>query len=151
IELTNHLVEGSELAAGGDGASGGLASSPLLKGASGRLWVSADGRMRLELQAEQGDTQILYDGHTVSAYDAPSNTIYRYTPKLTSDGSAGSENDQLGTGRPEVETAGSDDANEPVPSVAKIEEALSEARKHANVSEGTATDVSGRPAYTVRV
>ena len=136
IKLTNHLVEGSELAGGGSGgAPGGLASSPLIKGASGRMWASADGRMRLELQAEQGDTQIVYDGHTVTAYDASSNTIYRYTPKQA----AGSKDSA-----PNAST-------EPVPSVAKIEEALSEARKHANVSEGSATDVGGRPAYTVRV
>ena len=35
--------------------------------------------MRLELQSEKGDTQIYYDGHTVSIYDASSNTLYRYT------------------------------------------------------------------------
>jgi len=138
VELTNHLVEGSELAGGGDGAPGGLASSPLLKGASGRLWVSADGQMRLELQAEQGDTQIVYDGHTVTAYDASSNTIYRYTPKQ-------------GEGKGWGSDAPGAKATEPVPSVAKIDDALREARKQANVSEGSATDVGGRPAYTVRV
>lgn len=52
-------------------------------------------------------------------------------------------------GSPEIGAANAPD--EPVPSVAKIEEALREARKHANVSEGSATDVGGRPAYTVRV
>ena len=36
--------------------------------------------MRLELQSEKGDTEICYDGHTVSIYDASSNTLYRYTP-----------------------------------------------------------------------
>ena len=36
--------------------------------------------MRLELQAEKGDTQVIYDGHTVTIYDAASNTLYRYTP-----------------------------------------------------------------------
>ena len=63
-------------AAGG----GGLTSSPLFTGASGRLWVAKDGRVRLELQSRRGDTQVLYDGHTLSLYDAATNTLYRYTP-----------------------------------------------------------------------
>ena len=67
--------------------AGELTSSPLVTGASGRLWIAKDGRVRLELQApRQGDTQILYDGHTVSLYDASTNTLYRYTapPAATS-------------------------------------------------------------------
>lgn len=141
VKLTNHLIEGSELAGGGSGQpGGGLASSPLLTGASGRLWVSSDGRMRLELQAEKGDTQIVYDGHTVTVYDASSNTIYKFTPKEHASEAGWTS------------SAPHDGKNaEPVPSVAKIEEGLTEARKHAKVSEGTATDVGGRPAYTVRV
>ncbi len=79
IQLTDHLLEGASLAGGSGGTAGQLSSSPLLSGASGRLWIAQDGRVRLELQAEQGDTQVLYDGHTVSVYDASSNTLYRYT------------------------------------------------------------------------
>ncbi len=63
IQLTNHLLEGANLASGGGEASQ-LTSSPLLSGASGRLWISKEGRVRLELQSEKGDTQIYYDGHT---------------------------------------------------------------------------------------
>jgi outer membrane lipoprotein-sorting protein len=136
VKLTDHLVEGAELASGGDGKSG-LASSPLLTGATGRLWVGDGGRMRLELQAEKGDTQLVYDGHTVTMYDASSNTVYRYTPKQAQ-GASGEADTQPGKG-------------EDVPSVAKIEEALAEARKHAELSAATPTDVAGRPAYTVRV
>jgi outer membrane lipoprotein-sorting protein len=141
VTLTDHLVEGASLATGG-GDKSGLAASPLLSGASGRLWVSEDGRMRLELQAEKGDTQILYDGHTVTMYDAASNTLYRYTPKNEAS-SAGSSEAAKG-----AEPAGS---GHEVPSVAKIEEALAEARKHAKLSEATPADVAGQPAYTVRV
>src|ERR1700679_609034 len=81
IQLTDHLLEGANLASpqGGSGG-GGAASSPLLTGASGRLWISNSGEVRLELQAEEGDTQILYDGHTISLYDATSNSLCRYTP-----------------------------------------------------------------------
>jgi outer membrane lipoprotein-sorting protein len=134
VKLTDHLVEGAELATGGE-SDGGLASSPLLKGASGRLWVDDAGRMRLELQAEQGDTQIVYDGHTVTMYDAASDTVYRYTPKQHGEGDT---------------TETKPDRGE-APSLAKIEEALAKLREHARVSEAAATDVGGRPAYTVRV
>jgi outer membrane lipoprotein-sorting protein len=143
VKLTNHLVEGAQLATGGDGqtGAGGLSSSPLLNGASGRLWVSSDGKMRLELQAEKGDTQILYDGKTVTMYDASSNTLYRYTPK--NEGSAGSTESNRG--------ADANGSGHEVPSVAKIEETLTDARKHAKLSEATPADVAGQPAYTVRV
>ncbi|MGA2452287.1 MAG: hypothetical protein ABSG93_02115 [Solirubrobacteraceae bacterium] len=83
VTLTDHLLEGASLASGGhDGASspeGELTSSPLVTGGSGRLWIAKDGDVRLELQAQQGDTQVIYDGHTLSLYDAATNTLYRYT------------------------------------------------------------------------
>jgi outer membrane lipoprotein-sorting protein len=139
VKLTDHLVEGTELATGG--AGGGLASSPLLTGASGRLWVG-DGQMRLELQAEKGDTQIVFDGHTFTVYDASSDTVYRYTPQQ-SEGKAGPTS---------YEPSNRDGSGEhEVPSVAKIEEAIAHIRKHARLSEASATDVAGRPAYTVRL
>jgi outer membrane lipoprotein-sorting protein len=132
IQLTNHLLEGASLATG-SGQGGGLASSPLLAGGSGRLWVAKDGRVRLELQAENGDTQLIYDGHTLSLYDAANNTLYRYTPPASSHGSSAPEQEQQ------------------TPSVAKIEEAIAHVEKHATVSGATPTDVAGQPAYTVRV
>jgi outer membrane lipoprotein-sorting protein len=135
IELTDRLLEGANLASG-SGQSGESLSNPLISGGSGRLWVADDGRMRLELQSEKGDTQIIYDGHTVTIYDASSNTLYRYTPpaKSSTDDTSG-EPDRAGT----------------VPSVAKIEEAIAKLSKHADISEASPTDVAGQPAYTVRV
>jgi outer membrane lipoprotein-sorting protein len=143
IQLSDHLLEGADLASdGGTGAggAGGLSSSPLLKGASGRLWIAGDGRARLELQAEQGDTQIYYDGHTVSLYDASSNTLYRYTVPAHEGGSAD------GSSGPGAATAPHE-----TPSVAKVEEAIADLRKHADVSAATPTDVAGQAAYTVRI
>jgi len=136
ITLTDHLLEGANLASGGaGGATGGLTSSPLVTGASGRLWIAKDGRVRLELQSEGGDTQILYDGHTVQLYDAATNTLYRYTPPTHEGGSQPAEPTH---------------AHE-TPSVAKVEEAISHLSDHANVSGATPTDVAGQPAYTLRV
>lgn len=143
IQLTDHLLEGASLASGGGaggGGGGGLTSSPLVTGASGRLWVAKDGRVRLELQSGKGDTQIVYDGHTVTLYDAATNTVYRYTPPAGEQDGAGTGADSSSDGKPHE-----------VPSVAKIEEALTHANKHADVSGATATDVAGQPAYTVRV
>jgi outer membrane lipoprotein-sorting protein len=145
IQLTDHLLEGANLASGGGGNAGQLSSSPLLSGGSGRLWLAKDGRARLELQSEQGDTQIYYDGrNTVSAYDASSNTLYRYTVPAheggSSDGSSGSG----------ASGSGAATAPHEVPSVAKIEEAISHLR-HVNVSGATPTDIAGQAAYTVRV
>jgi outer membrane lipoprotein-sorting protein len=136
VAWTNHLLEGASLVSGNGQGSEGLAQSPLIAGASGRLWIAKDGHVRLELQSEKGDTQVLYDGHTLQVYDAATNTLYRYTPPAHETGSSGEEGPKQ---------------QHEVPSVAKIEEAISHAEKHADVSGATPTDVAGQPAYTVRV
>jgi outer membrane lipoprotein-sorting protein len=139
IQLTDHLLEGANLASGSGASAGRLSSSPLLSSGSGRLWIAKDGRARLELQSEQGDTQIYYDGHTVSMYDASSNMLYRYTvPARESSSSDGSS------------SAGSSTTPHEAPSVAKIEEAISHLQR-VDVSGAAPTDVAGQAAYTVRV
>jgi outer membrane lipoprotein-sorting protein len=137
ITLTDHLLEGAGLASGSGGEAGQLSKSPLLSGASGRLWIAKDGRVRLELQAEKGDTQVMYDGHTVTMYDAASNTLYRFTPP---------------THEGKDESAGAPDSGKPheVPSVAKIEEAIAKL-KYASLSGATPTNIAGQPAYTARI
>jgi outer membrane lipoprotein-sorting protein len=136
VTLTNHLLEGANLASGG-GQGGEITSSPLVTGGSGRLWIAGDGRVRLELQAEQGDTQVISDGHTISIYDAASNTLYRYTPTATETGSASAPTHPGSTGQP--------------PSVAQIENAISHISAHADLSGAQPADVAGRAAYTVRI
>jgi outer membrane lipoprotein-sorting protein len=138
VQFTDHLLEGANLASGAGPQEGGLTSSPLVNGASGRIWVSADGRVRLELQAEQGDTQILYDGSELELYDAATNTLYRLK---------GQPGEHSGPGG----SSGSDEADAKKPSVANIEEGIAHLEKHAAVSGATPTDVGGRPAYTVRL
>lgn len=139
VKLTDNLLEGASLASGGSGGEAGqLSQSPLLSGASGRLWISKDGRVRLELQAEKGDTQMLYDGHTLTVYDAASNTLYRYTPPA-------------GEGAADTNPSpGNNTDKHEVPSVAKIEEAIAKL-DHVEVSGATPTDVAGQPAYTARL
>ena len=151
ITLTNHLLEGSSLAsaAGSDGARGaaGLASGPLLTGGSGRLWIAKDGRVRLELQAEKGDTQIIADGNTISMYDAANNTLYRYTPKPGEAGAASAHKSSAADPSAKEPTKGA----EATPSLAKIEEAIAHIKQHVQLSEATPANVAGQPAYTVRV
>ena len=151
VSLTDHLLEGSSLAsaAGSGGAAGaaGLASNPVLTGGSGRLWIAKDGRVRLELQAEKGDTQIIADGHTISMYDAANNTLYRYTPKAAEAGTASAEKTSAGdTSAPDTNKGA-----EAAPSLAKIEEAIAHISQHAQLSGATPANVGGQPAYTVRV
>lgn len=129
IQLTDHLLEGANLASGGGEASR-LSANPLLSGASGRLWIGRDGQARLELQSEKGDTQILWNGKTAEMYDASTNTLYRYTPSKES---------------------GSGSADHKAPTIAEIEEGIKHAEKHAVISGATPTDVAGQAAYTVRV
>jgi outer membrane lipoprotein-sorting protein len=155
IQWTNHLLEGANLASGGGEASQ-LTASPLISGASGRLWISKAGDVRLELQSEKGDTQIYYDGHTVSMYDASSNTLYRYTPPAHVRKSLAG-GDVLAPGSPsgassdgETSSDGKGTDHEP-PSAAKIEEAISHLDQHANVSGAIPTDVAGQAAYTVHI
>jgi outer membrane lipoprotein-sorting protein len=151
IQLTNHLLEGANLASGGGEASQ-LTSSPLLSGASGRLWISKEGHVRLELQSEKGDTQVYYDGHTLSMYDASTNTLYRYTPPKGEGGSGSAGEGSSSEGWPGSSSGSTGpDASHEVPDVAKIEAAIAHLEKHANVSGATPTDVAGRAAYTVRV
>lgn len=141
IQLTNRLLEGANLAGGGGGEASQLSASPLISGASGRLWVASNGHAHLELQSEKGDTQILWDGKTVEMYDASTNTLYRYTPPAESD--TGSSTDGGG--------ANSSSTEHGVPSVAEIEEHITKASQHASVSGATPTDLAGQAAYTVRV
>ena len=144
IQLTNHLIEGANLASSG-GEANQLASSPLLSGGSGRLWIGSEGHARLELQSEKGDTQILYDGKTASMYDASTNTLYRYTPQTEpADGTGG-------TGSADTSPAGAKPDQHRVPTVAEIEEGIAHASTHADISGATPGDVAGQAAYTVRV
>jgi outer membrane lipoprotein-sorting protein len=146
VQLTNHLLEGASLASGGGGEASQLSSSPLISGASGRLWVASDGHARLELQSEKGDTQILWNGESAEMYDASTNTLYRYTPpKREAEGASTSGATGSGGTTPDA-----GNGHEP-PTVAEIEQRIANASKHADISGATPSDVAGQAAYTVRV
>ena len=123
IRFSNHLL-----------ASGVLpdSSQPLLSGATGRLWATG-GKARLELQADNGDTEIGFDGTTLTVYNVATNTAYTMAmPK-----------------RSGADHAATSDHG--VPSIARIQQALDKLAGHVSLSGAIAGDVAGQPAYTVRV
>lgn len=126
VTFTNSLLQ--------DGASAG--SSPLLAGGSGRLWVTASGQARLELQSSGGDTEIYYANGTLSYYD-PSNggTLYHVVLPSHAGSSPGS-------------TTASGDTP---PTVDAIQQAIDHLMQHASVAGATPSVVAGQPAYEVRV
>jgi outer membrane lipoprotein-sorting protein len=112
-------------------------ADPLLGGASGRLWASADGRLRLELQADVskgggGDFQVLADENSFTVYDPGTETVYRGT-------------------LPQHEQGGGEAGRDEPPSLAQVREAIEEAARHADLSGAIPSDVAGRAAYSVRV
>jgi len=120
ISFTDHLVDASSLP-GGD---------PILTGATGRLWLTEAGDLRLELQSSQGDAEVVVTGRQLSVYDASQNTVYRA---------------DLPAETPHTGPA------HPVPSVSEIATRLSELMGHADLSGAIPTSVAGQPAYSVRV
>jgi outer membrane lipoprotein-sorting protein len=127
VQFADHLI-GESVIQGSD---------PLLAGASGRLWASPDGRLRLELQADvsggsAGDLQVLVDGNRFSAYDPGAETVYRGT-------------------LPQHHEPSDEPGNDEPPSLARVQAGIEETMEHATLSGAIPSDVAGRAAYTVRV
>jgi outer membrane lipoprotein-sorting protein len=126
ISFTNHLIDSSNI----EGAD------PILKGATGRLWLTTSQnvhRLRLELQGDNGDAQAVFNDGSFWAYDPSSNTVYR--GKLPQDH----------TGH------ASKAKHEAVPSLAQIQSDLNHAMQHATLSNALRGDVAGQPTYSLRV
>ena len=130
IQFTNHLINGSNV----------QGADPILSGASGRLWASSDGHLRLELQADSNsegatsDSQVVSDGHRAWVYDSGSNTVFEGT---------------LPTGHDGKDRGSS--ASEQPPSLTEIKKGIARLADHALLSGAQPTDIAGQPAYTVRV
>jgi outer membrane lipoprotein-sorting protein len=122
IKFTNNLFP--------SGALTGQAASALLSGASGRLWLTNDGRGRLELQSDAGDAQIMWSDGEVTVYDASANTVYKL--KLPSAPSSPADKGQA-------------------PSISELNDFLTKLGAQADVSAARPTDVAGRPAYSVKI
>jgi hypothetical protein len=122
ISFTNNLIDSSEI----------QGSDPLLQGGSGRMWLSsASHLLRLEIQSDNGDAQLVVHGQNVWAYDPSSNTVYEGTlpaPTATKAHKSGG-----------------------VPSLAQITSALHHLMQHASLSGAIPGDIAGQAAYSVRM
>jgi outer membrane lipoprotein-sorting protein len=122
VTFTNHLIDSSAI----EGVD------PLLTGGSGRLWLSPGRGLRLELQSDNGDAQLVVRRGSFWAYDPTSDTVYE--------------------GRLPTGLLGGRGATEAgLPTVAQIQSVLARVSAHVAVSRAIPSDVAGRPAYTVRM
>jgi len=124
IHFTNNLLASGSLP--------GQGTSPLVAGADGRLWITKDGRFRLELQSDAGDAQIVSDGKRVTVYDSTSNTVYR--AKLPD----------------EARRAAKPEKHEKL-TLDKIQKTLDSLAKYWTVSGAEPTSTASQPTYTVRI
>lgn len=124
IDFVNHLLPSGSV-------GGRTAGSPLLSGATGRLWLTGDGRARLELQSDHGDAQLVTDGKQASLYDATSNTVYRAA--LPQD---------KGTQK---------DTHSGPPTLAAIDKGLAKLGKAWTLSGARPGNTAGQPSYTLRI
>jgi outer membrane lipoprotein-sorting protein len=124
IHFTNNLLPSGSLPG---------TSSALTSGADGRLWLTKEGKLRLELQSQSGDAQLSSDGKQITLFDSSSNTIYRAT-------------------LPDEPTAATKaEHKHENPTIAKIQDALNRLAKFWTVSGAQPTSTAGQPTYTVRI
>jgi outer membrane lipoprotein-sorting protein len=121
VKFTNGLLPSGSLPSG--------SVSPLVQGASGRVWVAGDGRFRVELQSDRGDAQIVDDGSHVTIYDPASKTAY-----VAPSQERGHRHD---TGRP--------------PTLADVQRGLSKLATSWTLSGARPGTTGGQPSYTVRI
>jgi outer membrane lipoprotein-sorting protein len=123
VSFTNHLIDSSNI----------QGSDPILTGATGRIWLSRDHRVRLELQSDNGDAQVVLDNGSFWVYDPSANTVYE--GKLPAD-----------TSKPEKQAK-----RDQLPAVGQIQSDIGRLAKQVNLSGAVPGDVAGHAAYTVRV
>jgi hypothetical protein len=123
VTFTNNLLPSGSLL--------GNVGSALMTGASGRFWVTNDGRGRIELQSNAGDVQIVWSPDKLSVYDASSNTAYELALP------AQSSTTTTDNGTP--------------PTVDDISSFLSHVAEHAGLSDAVPGVVAAQGAYTVEV
>lgn len=122
VDFTSHLFDGMTTDT----------SSALLKGGSGRLWA-APGKLRVELQSDNGDAQIVFADGKGFVYDGPSDTAYTFAAQPGRQGS----NHKQDKGA--------------VPTVDEIQQRLTKFEQKASVGDPQPEVVGGQPAYEVRV
>jgi hypothetical protein len=126
IHFTNHLIDSTNI----------QGTDPILTGADGRLWLSpSQHELRLELQGQNGDAQVVVKNGAFTIYDPMSNTVYKGTLRSHGTGSSGSDK------------SGSD----AIPTVAEIQSQLKELMQNVAVAGPLPRNVAGQPAYKVTI
>jgi hypothetical protein len=121
ISFTDNLIDSTAL----------QGSDPILTGATGRLWLSTtQHELRIELQGENGDAQVLVKNGAFSIYDPMSNAVYKGTLPTGS-----SQSDKAGTST--------------IPTVAQIQSQLTQLMQHVDVAGPFQRNVAGQPAYKI--
>jgi outer membrane lipoprotein-sorting protein len=123
VHFTNDLIDASSLEG----------KDPILAGATGRLWASPSGggKLRLELQAEEGgnDSQVLVEGHHFQIYDGTTETVYEGMLPEEDEG---------------------EETEDAVPSTGQIQAKIDQAEKRFDLSGAIPSDVGGKATYTVQ-
>lgn len=119
VTFTNGLLPAGSLPNG--------AASPLAAGAKGRLWLAGDGRIRLELQSDAGDAQIVAGDDRVTIYDSSSETAYVLP---------------MQRGEPQEHER---------TTLADVQSGLDRLARAWTLSGAQPTSTGGRPTYTVRI
>ena len=132
VSLTNNLISSADIP--------GETADPLLQGTRhGRVWLSNDGRLRIELQGDNGDANLVVNKSSFWVSDPMQHTVYEGTLPADESGKAAAKHA---------------DAHHGIPTVAQIQSHLTQLMKSVDVG-GVATsnpgDIAGRPAYSVAV
>ena len=135
IAFTNNLISSADLP--------GEVADPLLQGAQhGRLWLTNDHRLRIELQGDNGDANLVVDNNSFWISDPMQHTVYKGTLPSGTSGTSGTSGAK---GKAKAEG---------VPSVAQIQSEITRLMTHVDlggVHTANPGDVAGRAAYSVSV
>ncbi|HUJ35702.1 MAG TPA: hypothetical protein VLW51_10865 [Solirubrobacteraceae bacterium] len=123
ISFTDNLIDSTAI----------QGSDPILTGATGRLWLSTTThQLRLELQGQNGDAQVVVRNGAFSIYDPIGNTVYKGTLPT-----GGSQSDKTSS------------SSEPVPTVAQIQSQLNQLMQNVDIAGPFGRNVAGQPAYKI--
>lgn len=132
IKFTNNLISSTDFT--------GETTDPILQGTPrGRVWLSKGDGLRVELESDNGDTELVLNKGSFWISDPASQTVYEGTLPAGKDGAASGTQSSSGSG---------------VPTVSQIQADLNKLMAHVNVSgarTSNPTDYAGQRAYSVSV
>ncbi len=137
ISFTNNLISSDDLP--------GETSDPLLQGTrTGRVWLTNDHQLRIELQGDNGDANLVVNKNSFWVSDPMQQTVYEGALPADTSGKPGGSDSSGSSG------SGADR----VPTVAEIQQRLTKLMTHVDLGGARTSDpgdVAGRPSYSVSV